>query len=562
MELHLDYAARATRYARHVAARKLLTSRWVRLACQRHLDDIAKTDSRWIFSADHANSICAFAELCRHEKGVLQGQTIVLHDSQVFILASIFGWVDRKTAIRKYREALIMLPRGSGKSPLAAIVGLYMSFFAGEPGAEVYCGANKLNQALEVFRPAQAMVELEPDFDERFGVKVAAKSIYQPSTRSRFQPVVKKPGDGASVWCGILDELHEATTPILYDTFKTGSAKRPGSLILVISTAGVASQENPCYLLQLDAQKVLEGVVPNDRLLAIIHCSDPDVDWTSPLAVEMASPMLGISNDREAILLDQQAAVRSPAKANVFRAKHLNQWSTASAAWMSMPSWNACRDPKLTEESVAHLPCWLCSDLASKLDLSACIRLFRDDSQGDRPHFYALTRTYLPEERINQPENTHYQQWAAQGYLTPTPGSSIDYAKLEDDAIEDISKCQVREIAYDARYADQWAQRVSELTGVIRVVVPPSPAELSPAMKELEAAVADSRFHHDGHPVLAWCMSNVLTRETGAGNYTMPDKERPEAKIDAAVALFIGMARARLAEPEAKAKASDFFMFA
>ncbi len=69
-------------------------------------------------------------------------------------------------------------------------------------------------------------------------------------------------------------------------------------------------------------------------------------------------------------------------------------------------------------------------------------------------------------------------------------------------------------------------------------------------MKELEAAIYDGRFHHDGHPVLTWCMSNVLTRETAAGNYTMPDKARPESKIDAAVALFIAMSRARLAEPE------------
>lgn len=561
MEHPHDYASRATQYARDVVAGKVLASKWVRLACQRHLDDLERDGFRWIFDPERVTKVCHFAELCRHEKGSLQGQRIKLHDAQVFILANIFGWVDGDTGVRKYREALVMLPRGNGKSPLAAIIGLYMAFFAGEPGAEVYCGANKLSQSLEVFRPAQAMVDQEPVLRERFGIQAAAKSIFQASSRSRFQPVVKKPGDGASVWCGILDELHEALNPALYDTFKTGANKRPGSLILVISTAGVSSTENPCYQLQLEAQRVLEGTAQNDRLFAVIHCADPDVDWTSPRAVEMANPLLGISNDREAILLDQQAAVRSPAKANTFKAKHLNIWSSASAAWMNMPAWNACYDPELTEESVKDLPCWIGSDLASKLDLSACVRLFRDDSKGDRPHYYALCRAYLPEDRVEAPENQHYQQWARQGHLTATPGSSMDYAMIEADALADIVKFQVRELPYDARYADQWSLRVSELSGVTRVETPPSPVVLSPAMKEIEAAVYDGRFHHDGNPVLTWCMSNVLTRETAAGNYTMPDKQRPESKIDAAVALFLAGSRARLAEPESlPTSATDFFM--
>jgi phage terminase large subunit-like protein len=553
-----DFASRATQYAQDVVAGKIVASKWIRLACQRHLDDLTRKDFRWLYSNVQANKVCKFAELCRHEKGSLQGQRIKLEPAQIFILCSIFGWVDQ-TALRKYREALVMLPRGNGKSPIAAIIGLYMAFLAGEKGAEVYCGANSDRQAQEVFRPAKAMVEQEPKLAE-FGIELAARSINQPKTRSRFQPVVRKPGDGASVWCGILDELHESLDSTLYDTFKTGANKRPGSLILVISTAGVASLENPCLALQQKAEKVLEGIIQDDRLFAAIHCVDPDVDWSSSLAVEMANPLLGVSNDREAILLDQAEAVRTPAKQNIFKAKHLNLWSSAAAAWMNMSAWQKCYDADFTEESVKHLSCWIGCDLASKLDLSAVVRLYRDDSQGDRPHYYALSRCYLPEERVNAPEYQHYLGWSRQGHLTSTSGSSIDYAALETDALSDIANNQIRELCYDARYADQWSQRVSELSGITRVEVPPSPAVLSPAMKELEAAIYDGRFHHNGHPVLAWCMSNVLTRETAAGNYTMPDKARPESKIDCAMALFIAMTRARLAEPEPSADYGFLFV--
>lgn len=541
------YSEIAQQYASDVVSGRLLACSWIKLACKRFLSDI-ESGSRWVFDPQKADRICAFGERLRHEKGKLQGQRIRLEPVQIWLLCNIFGLVDRSTGIRKYREALIMLPRGQGKSPLAAIIGLWMAFFDGEPGAEVYCGANKEAQSLEVFRPAKAMVEQETMLSDRFGIVAAAKSIYRLSDRSRFQPVVRKPGDGASVYCAILDELHEALDSTLYDTFRTGANKRPGSFILVISTAGVQSTENPCHQLQLEAQKVLDGTTQNERLFAAIFTIDFNVDWTQPIAVEMSNPLLGISNDREAVLLDQQAAVRSPAKANVFKAKHLNIWSTAAASWMNMAAWDACADPTLTAERLKELPCWIGSDLASKLDLSACIRLYRDDSQGEKPHYYALTRVYVPEARVNQPENQHYQRWVAEGYLTATEGSSIDYAEIEGDILADIAQNNVLNLPYDERYADQWSQRVSEASGLDRVIVPPSPSALSPAMKELEAAVYDGRFHHDGHPVLRWCMSNVLTRETPAGNYTIPDKPRPEAKIDAAVALFIAMNQARLVQ--------------
>ena len=264
----------------------------------------------------------------------------------------------------------------------------------------------------------------------------------------------------------------------------------------------------------------------------------------------MANPNLHVSMDTERMYQQQAEAARNASKANSFRSKHLNQWVQASSAWMNMVAWQACADPQLNPADFAHDPCWLGSDLASKLDLSATIRLHRRDIDG-KPHYYCFVRTYLPEDRINDPVNQHYQRWRAQGHLTATPGSSMDYSMIEADTIADIERYQVRELAYDARYADQYAQRVSERTGVERVVIPPSSAQLSPSMKELEAAVYDGRFKHDGDPVLTWCMSNVIAQEWGgSGNYSMPDKQRPENKIDAAVALMIAMTRARIAQPK------------
>ena len=544
------YPKIATKYARDVVSGRVLACKWVKLACQRHIDDLAKSDSRWMYDEKQANAICAFASRMRHEKGALQGQPFRLEDWQVFILCSIFGWVDSE-GIRKYREAFILVPRGNGKSPLAAIIGLWMAFFDGEKGAEVYCGANSEKQAWEVFRPAKAMVEQEPAL-ARTGITAAARSIYHERNRSRFQPVIGKPGDGASVYCGILDEWHEADTPDLYDCFRTGANKRRNSLLLIITTAG-STTAGPCHNRQQDVQQILDGVIDNERVFGIIYSIDDGTDWTSLDAVKMANPNFGISNDAESLLLDHAEAIRNPAKQNTFKTKHLDIWCTAATAWMNMVEWHKCHDLKLSEAGVRDLEGVIGSDLASKLDLSAAVRVHRKDVDG-KPHYYAFTRCYLPEARVNLPENQHYRKWVADGHLTATTGSSIDYSVIESDALADIKQWRIRELPYDARYADQWAQRVSELSGIPRVEVPPNPANLSPALKELEAAVYDGRFHFDGNPVLTWCVSNLLSKETSAGNYTMPAKARDDQKIDAAIALVLAISRAMVLKPKKRAQ--------
>jgi phage terminase large subunit-like protein len=557
-----SYAARATNYARNVVDGKILACKWVKLACQRHLDDLARPDFRWSFDAQHAHRVCAFAERMPHEKGILQGQPFRLEDWQIFLLASIFGWIDADST-RKYREAFILVPRGNGKSPLAAIIALWMGFLDGQPGAEVVCGATTEAQAHEVFRPAKAMVEQRAAVFAKIGVEAAAKSIYQTSTRSKFKPVIGKAKYGGSPYCAILDEAHQLPDDQLYVSFKTGCNKRKNSLLLTISTAGVTSTQNHCYQQQQDVQKVLEGIFENERLFGIVYTIDETVEWTSRDAVIMANPNLGVSNDAEALFDDHEQAIRNAAKQNGFRSMHLNQWTGASSAWMRLDTWAKCADPTLTEESLKGLPCWIGADLASKIDLAATVRLYRKDVDGhpDKPHYYAFTRAYLPEERVNDPQSPHYKTWAIQGRLTATSGNSIDYSVIEADTVADIGRCDVSELCYDPSHADQWAQRINQTTSVTLAEIPQRIEQISPAMKELEAAVWDGRFHFDANPLLTWCVTNVLTRELPSGDYIMPRKERPENKIDAAMALFIAMRRASVAKPKKKrASFTPFFV--
>jgi phage terminase large subunit-like protein len=493
----------------------------------------------------------------RHEKGRLQGQRFRLEDWQVFILCNIFGFID-EDGTRKYREAFILVPRGNGKSPLAAIIAIWMTFFDGEPGAESYCGAASEEQAHEVFRPAKAMLEQVPELTKRYGITVAAKSIYQSSTRSRFKSVIREPKDGASIYLAVLDEWHQALDAVQYDCFRTGANKRKNSLLLEISTAGVSTQ-SPCLEKQKEVEEILDGTVENDRLFGIIYTVDPETDWTTYEALVMANPNLGISNDEEALLLDQAEAVRNSAKHNIFRCKHLNQWMTATTAWMNTTNWQAAAVTEfLTEEFLKSCECFIGLDLASTTDIAAAVKVFRKLQDG-KYHYYIVPRFYLPEARTSDPTAQHYQRWVHDGYLVSTDGAEIDYQRISADLAKDVEQYNVKALCYDPWGATDITQQFESRTGIMRVKVPMQVKFLSEPMKRLESGVLNGTMHHDNNPCMNWQMSNVEIK-TDFNDNIFPRKNKPEDKIDGPVATIIALSQAIApAAPERKYTRITFF---
>jgi phage terminase large subunit-like protein len=537
----MTHAQIATRYAEQVTAGEIPACKWIKLACQRHLDDLGQSDFPFIYDEAKANRACTFIELLPHTKGrwAAKRELLKLQPWQCFIVGSLFGWVSRETGYRRFREAYICVPRKNGKSPLAAAIGLYMLTADGEAGAEVYCGATSEKQALEVFRPAKLMAQKTRDLRKYLGVEVNARSLTVESTGSRFEPVIGKPGDGASVSLGIADEFHQADDSVLYDVFKTGMVGRTQPLLLVITTAGF-SIASPCHDLQITAQQVLEGTIIDEQLFVVIYTTD--LDWTSEAALWEANPNLGVSVSLEALLHDQKQAIQNAGKQGTFRTKHLNHWMTANAAFFNMVAWNAAADSTLNEEEFKPDPLYIGVDLASMIDLSAEVKVYVR-TLDTKLHFYIFPRAYLPEDRIALPENQHYQKWAEEGYLVATDGSSLDYAKVREDLVADVTDRNVIGICYDKRYADQLMQELNLLTGVTLVEVPQRTEYLSLPMKALDAAILDGRVHHPGNPVLNWCMSNVVAH-LDANENVFPRKTKPEHKIDVAVALINAMNRA------------------
>ena len=82
---------------------------------------------------------------------------------QKAFIQALFGFVDRETGLRRYREAFFLVGRKNGKSTLLAGLALYMLIADGEGGAEVYSTATKYAQAHLLFDECHNMVKQSPD---------------------------------------------------------------------------------------------------------------------------------------------------------------------------------------------------------------------------------------------------------------------------------------------------------------------------------------------------------------------------------------------------------------
>lgn len=535
---------KAKRYAKSVVEGKPLACKWTRLACKRFLDDLAnekKAAFPYQFNADRAERFCVFAELMPHVKGKWSGTTLILENWQCFLLANLYGWEDKKTGLRRFQRAFVFLPRKNGKTTIAAIIGLGMLTIEAEPGAEVYTGATSEDQANEVFRPAKAMANKAKGFKEQFGVEVMASSIHREDELSFFRRLIGKPGEGQSPYCAIHDEYHEHPTSEQVDSMNTGMGSRQEPLQLIITTAGV-DISSPCKEFDDYARQVIEGVRQDDQLFVLIYAMDEEDDWKDLKTWKKANPNYGVSVSAQYLNNKLREAKNRVSQQNIIRCKHLNEWMNVSTRWIDADLWRKCEDKNLKVENFKNEPCFLGLDLASKIDIVSLVQVIRFNDL-----WHVIARHYLPSETIWLPQNTHYQQWLAEGWLTETEGARTDFQVVESDikAISEINP--VKELAFDPREASYLIANIQEWASFECVEIVQGPAHMSEPMKELEAVIHANSIRHNGDPVLAWMMSNIIKKQGRGGGsvkYYYPTKEKDDQKIDGVVALIMALSRA------------------
>jgi phage terminase large subunit-like protein len=539
--------AAAVAYCHDVLSGQIPACRLVHLTCERFLRDLAAAQAGaglWAFRSELAERAMIFAGLLPNIRGPEAGRPLRLMAWQRLVFANLFGFVERSTGARRFRQAIVFVPRGNGKTSIAAPLALYLSFMDGEGGAEGYAAAVTRDQARILFDTARQMVLRCPEIRRRYGVEALANSVWQERSSSHFRPVSSdaKALDGLNVQVAVCDEIASHRTSEVYDVLLTGMGKRRHPLLLCISTAtgnnsGIGKQ------LWDYAARVLEGTQTDERVFALVYTLDPEDDpWTETSWVK-ANPGWGQTVQPDAIRAIMRQTRNNPAQEAAAKTRHLNIWVSADEALFSLRSWREAADTALSLDDFEGEGCYLGLDLASRTDLAALALVFptRDIETG-RTTYTAFARSYINEAAVLEARNPSYPGWAAEGYLMVTPGNETDFDVIETDVRELCSRFRVMSVGYDPWQSAQMSQRL-RVEGVPMFEFRATTQNFSPAIVEIDAAMRAGRLRHDGNPVLEWCLGNVVGKADRRGNL-YPTKQRSDQKIDAAVALMMAIGRA------------------
>ena len=538
----------AEQYVDDVLADRLVVGQWVRLACERHRRDLETGADRGLyFDETAAKTAVAFFSLLRHSKGQWAGSPVTLEPWQQFGIWSLFGW-RRAGGSRRFRTSYNEVARKNGKSTIGAGVGLYLTVADGEPGAEVYTAATKLDQARIIHQESIRMIKQSPSLKRE--LTVMKNNISHEKTMSMFLPLGRdsKTLDGLNVHGGLIDELHAHPTGEMWDVLETATGARRSPLMYAVTTAG-SNRQSICFQFSDYTQKVLLGLIDDDAWHGLIYSLDETddgtiEDWENENAWLKSNPNLGISKNWDDMRDKARKAANMPARLNVFLQKELNIWVAGSSRWISPIRWRQLNQSPINVDDFTGRLCYGAFDLSSTLDLTTLCWVF-PPADGTNDPFDVLWRFWIPEENIIERiknDRVPYDAWSNQGFITLTPGDVIDYDYILEQARQDCDRFDVAEIAFDPWNATHVSNKLIE-DGQELVEFRQGFASMSPAMKSLEFAIKRKRLNTGGNPVADWNADNLVATSDPAGNLK-PDKSKSREKIDGMVALIMAYHRA------------------
>lgn len=458
---------------------------------------------------------------CRVTKGSQAGSTILLRSWQRALLGDLFQL--RDDGHRRFRLGLVGMPRKNGKSALGS--GLALAGLFDEMGAEVYSCAGDKDQARIVFGEAKRSVEADPELSEV--LKVYRDAIEYPATSSVYRVLSAEAysKEGLNPSLVIFDEVHVQPSDELWNVMTLGSGTREDPLVLGITTAGVkvdqSGQDSLCYRLWQYGNRVISGEIDDNSFFFRWWGAKDGADHRDRAVWEAANPAFGDFLHVE----DFETTVRTIPE-NEFRTKRLNQWVSASQAWLPGGSWEAC-------EAERSIP-----------DGAEVVLGFDGSFNGDSTALVVCQVAEVP-----------YLDVAA-CWERPV-GDTGEWQVPIEDVEETVRQCcrrwSVREIVCDPY---RWARSMQIWEGERLPVVeyPQNATRMTPATTRFYEAVMNQAVQHSGDARLARHIGNCVLRVDSRGSRLSKESKGSQRRIDLAVAAVMAHDRAVQQKPKRRVR--------
>ena len=575
-----------TAYARAVVCGEIVAGPAVRGECERHLRDLEHGHARGL-SFDIAAAIRAI-QFFEDVLTVEAGNKVIafkLLDWQAFCVGSLFGWIyyepELKKQVRRFQTGYIETGKGSGKSPLAAGVGLYCMVADRVASAEVYAAATIKQQAMILFNDATKMIRRSPDLRDRL-VPSGGNPVWQWTyleTASIFKPLSKDEAvSGPRPNCALIDEFHEHATSAAIDMLEAGFKGRESPLLFVITNSG-KNKITPCGDMHDYAYKIATGAYDEedqaaaDRFFSYISMLDRDDDPFDPVHGEdcwiKANPSLGHTTKKSYLRKQVNQARAMPSKQNTVLRLNFCRWTDSATAWITNEVWQRVLTRDDLREEMKGRECYGGSDLSFTTDLSAVAAVF-PYRVGERIHYDAFVDFWKPQEGLQAAvdrDKVRYDLWANDGDIRLTEGTVIQLEPIAEYYRWLMEDFDLRLVAFDQYRHKELEKDLRRLGYGVPMAEHPqgfrrqnrkdpdtgktveNPLWMPGSCQELENAILEGRIRIQYSRPLNWNVSSAVLRHNPAGTGDWHfDKAKATARIDGLVALAqaVGAAKSGL----------------
>ncbi len=528
--------ARCMNYARQAVNGEIVTCEKTRMACRRFLDDLEKsrTDPNypWEFDEHKATRPVDFMEkFLTPTKG--DYDRMELMPWQCFIECNLYGWVDKNTGLRRYREGLVLVGTGNGKSTMMAGNATFMACKDGERGADIYLLANSKDQAGIVFNECKGQIDSSRYLAPRF--RTLRDGVYYDKMNAtiRHRSSDSQRLDGLNPHGAIFDEIHEYRDFKLLNIIKRKTVKRRQPLILYITTMGNVLDGPLAYYYDLFTDAMMGKLAPDvgDRMFAFICELDSTDEIENPETWIKANPGLGHTLHLDELIKQWERCKHIPSERADFICKQLNIMVNADDMAFVQPEIIRRNKDTIPEESLLGRRCYGGFDLSNREDFTAAALEFPlDDGRS-----FVLLHSWVPQRKVElDQEKIDYYGLAMKGFLSIVPGEYILQEDIFDWFVQQSKNYEIVSIGYDPANATKLRQLL-ENRGFDCQVVRQGPITLNDPMKDIKELLISGSVVSNNDPMLAWYTDNVRIsaerRHTDKANW-MPTKRNKYRKID------------------------------
>ena len=537
----------AYKYAKDVCSGKINAPKYVKLQCKEFLNIADDKTKKYMIDTDRVDKIERLLGLFVMPKGLSAGQTVknALSGFQWLLLVAVLCTVYRDNpAKRRYERAIFEICRKNGKTFLVAVVFLLL-FFLEPKLSRFYSVAPDGALSREVKTAIQDIIKVSPalsgEYEGKLKFKVLRDSIKCNLTESEYFPLNYSTSrlDGKLPNVFLVDEAGALPNPYAIEAMASGQLTILNKLGFVISTK-YPSIQNPFEDEVGYAKQVLDGVIDDDTLFALLYEPDNKTDWaTDDGILEQANPLaLDVPEIMDDLIRKRNQAIEVESKRENFITKHCNiiYQGMGTETYIAVADLQACRSDDPIDWRGREV--YLGVDLSMSND-NCSVAMVSYDDKTEKVLF--KTMAFIPEARIdekNRLEKINYYDFCKAGLCVACGDRTIDYSVIEKYVLdlEDTLGVKIHSIGYDRYNAISSAQKW-EQAGYVTVEIKQHSSVLHPPTKWLSELIENGNVVYNTDRLLEINFDNArCTFDTNMNRYV--NKKKSTGKVDEVVALI------------------------